>query len=264
MELEIAPFLYGGNLLKFIQYRSKHLDRKKLLHQRRDYALSLFNYKEKVIDPFQFKDHLNLRLVTDASIDVVGQEAFEGCLDLVRFDAAVKSIGKEAFSYCISLTDFNWLPLQSLAESSFSDSGLQKAYFPEAIEVIPKSCFEGCCKLSKLFLNKVRRIENLAFSMTDISVLSLPISLEHIAPWAFGNCFRLANIICERPEPPKIYATTFANDPIQNIWFFSEEVKNKYLQNPQWKKYEGKMRVTTSKELKEFLEIEAKKTWGML
>ena len=203
-------------------------------------------------------------LVTDASIELVGESAFESCIKLARFDASSKSIGKNAFKGCWDLSDFNWLPLQSLAESAFEHSGLKKVYLPEAIDTIPQKCFTCCTKLNKLFLNKVKRVEREAFMMTDLSVLNLPISLEGIGAWSFGNCFRLANIICESPIPPIIMATSFANDPIQNIWFFSEEQKERYLKNKQWQKLSDKMRGTTPKALESYLKIEAEKEQWLL
>lgn len=246
--------------MKFIQYHSQKQN-DKLRRQKHDYAISLYHYHDKDIYNDQFKEYLNLALVTDSNIvKVVGDRAFYGCIRLQRFDASPKLVGEEAFAYCWSLKDFNWLPLVGMGKRAFASSKIKSFYSPDAIEAIPEGCFEGCTDLTKVLLNKVEVVEKNAFNMSGVRVLNLPLSLEKISPYAFSSCFCLSNIICENPIPPKIYSTTFANDPIQNIWLFSEGQKQNYLKNKIWKKYENKMKVTTPKALKDYL-LEDKIRW---
>ena len=237
MKLKEIVIHKGSDCLKSKRYNGLHY-------------LSFKEYKEDFIKPFSFDNDSTLVAVTDCnSIKVVGKRAFASCMSLVRFDGLLYSVEEEGFKFCSALKDFNFNSIKRLSDSAFAFSGLVNANFPDSLQSIPSKCFAYCLNLKNINLNKVESIESEAFSMAGLRIIELPYFLQEIGASAFESCFKLTDIICTSTNPPKLGNKAFMNTPVQNIWFFSEDIRQKYIHNRQWSKWADKMKVTSAKDL---------------
>lgn len=184
----------------------------------------------------------------------IGERAFSNCVNLERVDGAINIIGERAFSFCSRMTSFNFASVQSLSEGAFEFAGLRSIDLPDNIQCIPKDCFYANNKLIKLDLNKVEELQTNAFGACGLSVISLPKTLTKLGENSFGGCMFLTDIICESEKPPKITSSTFYGCGIKNIWFFSEEVMNRYKSAPHWKKYAEHFKITNAYALSKRIE----------
>ena len=245
--------------LKEINIR-KSADSHKSVNQDLLHCISFRDYENDFIKPQAFENSDNLVIVTDCGdVKSIGDRAFASCSRLERFDGVPYSIGVEAFKFCSSLKDFNFNSVKQLSAGAFEFSGLEKANFSDVIQFIPCRCFANCLHFTSANLNKVESIEEGAFSMTGLKIIELPYYLQKIGPSAFESCFMLTDIVCIGPLPPKLSNKAFANTPIQNIWFLSEDIRQRYLKNHQWSKWSSKMKLTSVKDLSErFNEVNKK------
>lgn len=225
-------------------------DIKKIRNQVFYHSVSLKYWKESnIIKDEAFSDCINTMIVTDcSSIKFIGNKAFKGCTNLKLFDGSPLKIGEESFAFCSNLENFNFFQLAALEKSAFEFSGLKEAILSPTIQEIPENCFSGCVQLKKLSMPSVEIIHKNAFDCCAFKVVNLPMSLEKIEPRAFNACFRLTDILCDSPNPPKISTTSFINTPIQNIWFTSKDILEKYKAAAGWEKYSDKMKVIDSVE----------------
>ena len=222
------------------------------------YFLNMVNYSGDILpEQFQFDDQLTF-ITLSSDTKVIGEKAFASCTQLQRVDSSAKIISEKAFSFCKNLKGFNFVPVAKLEEGSFEYSGLKEVSFSDTLQVVPKDCFSGCLELKSLNLNNVEEIEEEAFSCTVIPVLDLPRSLKIIGKKAFNTSFFMTDLICERADPPKICSTSFIGCPLKNIWVFSEEQANLYKNSIYWKKYVNIIKVTTTKDLQNYLKEKAK------
>lgn len=119
--------------------------------------------------------HLLRKVVLPSSVEVIGDNAFDGCGHLcsVSFPAALRSIGDHAFVGCLSLRRLQ-----------FAGEGLER---------IGEGAFLGCTALLRVDLSPgVREIGDGAFSLcTALQAVTLPRNLLRIGVNAFRGCTAL-------------------------------------------------------------------------
>lgn len=232
---------------------------KDLLHlPKRSYFLNMVNYEGDILpEQFQFDNNLEFIALSSQS-KIIGRRAFASCTQLSRIDCTSKVVSDHAFAFCKCLKEFNFLQTMKIEEGAFEYTGLREVSFSNALTIVPKSCFNDCLDLKLLNLNNVEEIEEEAFSCTSIPVLNMPRSLRVIGKKAFYGSFFLTDIICERMEPPRIASTAFIGCPLTNVWVFSDAQADLYKKSPSWRKYVNLIKVTTTKDLQNYLKNKAK------
>ena len=115
------------------------------------------------------KYETNVGIMTfDGDITMIGDEAFEGCLDLktIMLPDGISSIGFEAFKACVELKSIT-IPngVTSIGDSAFLGSGIESLALPETVTSIENYAFLRCEKLKSITIpESIVTIEDAAFA----------------------------------------------------------------------------------------------------
>lgn len=114
----------------------------------------------KEIRPRCFKNCKALKSITlKRNIEVIGEEAFQGCTSLVSFssiDSELRVIGDRAFADCTSLENLNierWRSISIGSEAFKNCSSLTTVNLSCYISYLSKDAFKGCEKIEKFSID---------------------------------------------------------------------------------------------------------------
>lgn len=131
----------------------------------------------KEIRPRCFKNCKALKSITlKRNIEVIGEEAFQGCTSLVSFssiDSELRVIGDRAFADCTSLENLNierWRSISIGSEAFKNCSSLTTVNLSCYISYLSKDAFKGCEKSKSSVLMIILKIANTIPMMTAFIV----------------------------------------------------------------------------------------------
>ena len=131
-------------------------------------------------------------------VQVIGQEAFEGCVNLTgaSLPDTVETMGNSVFSGCKRLMSVQIGKMSQdrvIRRDTFRDCvSLKDIQLPQEIKVIEDFAFYKCQNLSEFFFSKcIREIGNSAFYGCGFTELELTDGLERIGDSAFLKCRNL-------------------------------------------------------------------------
>lgn len=170
------------------------------------------------IESYAFSQCDFLETVNYPPIRYVNWGAFFGCDSLKNFNwnTDQKFIGVNAFAHCANLKDFDFVGIEDMHSSSFSNSGINVANLGEAKNVessqlttIEVQSFKNCENLQSVGIGgNVTTIKSQAFA--DCSNLEMAViadSVTEIADDAFDGCDKLT-IYCSQNSYAHSYAQT--------------------------------------------------------
>ena len=139
------------------------------------------------------------------SIEVVGEGAFENCINLWSCSwpgDATKKIGACAFAGCKKLQDFSFPPLlEKIGGRALAGcTDIQALIIGGELEEVPFGLCEGCTSLTEVVVfsglfHRMKKIQDNAFDgCTNMVSVSLPSSLKSIEYHTFYNCRSLHTI----------------------------------------------------------------------
>eukprot|EP00984_Skeletonema_dohrnii_P005386 scaffold1896_cov86-Skeletonema_dohrnii-CCMP3373.AAC.2 len=134
----------------------------------------------------------------DESVEVIEEEAFEGCEDLVHVEThdGIRRVDRWAFISCKSLRRINLKSVVEIMVQAFYEcENLESVEFGDKLERIQLGAFYGCSSLTSLKLPSIISIEVHAFckckALTDIELSE---RLETIGALVFRRCDQLERI----------------------------------------------------------------------
>ncbi|KAK1738535.1 leucine-rich repeat domain-containing protein [Skeletonema marinoi] len=134
----------------------------------------------------------------DESVDVIKENAFNGCEDLVQVEThdGIRKVGQWAFLKCISLRQISLKHVVEIDGYAFYFcENLADVEFGDNLETIGERAFDGCCSLEHLKLPSIITIGMQAFwkckALKDVEFSE---RLETIESNAFYGCDRLEGI----------------------------------------------------------------------
>ena len=158
---------------------------------------------------------------TEYSVTSIGDNAFEGCTDLVSVNIpnSVTSIGMYAFSGCTGLTSVD-IPnsVTSIGDYAFYKcTGLASVDIPNSVTSIGGYAFEGCIGLASV---------------------DIPNSVTSIGYYAFAGCTGLKKLVCNATSPPVCQRGVFYGvDKNECTLYVSQESIDAYKSAAQWKDF---------------------------
>lgn len=127
----------------------------------------------------------------------IGKRAFINCTALkkVTFDASVETIGESAFEGCISLGANGFVVITSEGNSTITTIGL-----PSTITTIGANAFEGTGWLNNNNDDLVIIGDGILYTYQGTaSVVYIPASVKNITAYAFANSQKLTRVVVENP-----------------------------------------------------------------
>ena len=150
------------------------------------------------------------------NIDYIPTECFinDAALTSFTWNAASKLIGRMAFGNCTSLSEFNFIGIEKLYESSFYNSGVKVVSLGEALneaaalEEIQASSFQNCAVLETVSIGgNVSTVSTLAFAgCSNLETAVISDNVTEIADDAFDGCDNLT-IYCSETSYAYSYAS---------------------------------------------------------
>ena len=134
----------------------------------------------------------------DGSVEVIGQSAFDGCLNLkeITIPDYIISLGSYCFAGCENLESINISSnITYIPENIFYKCySLKEVTIPEGVVGIGYGAFWGCRGLTKVIIPEgVASIDNFAFQFClNLTQLTLPTTLLSIGQQAFNGCYGLS------------------------------------------------------------------------
>ncbi|MCR5195154.1 MAG: leucine-rich repeat domain-containing protein, partial [Pseudobutyrivibrio sp.] len=159
---------------------------------------------------------LSIDLSKNQNITVIKKAVFDGCnyLSDIKLPSGITSLGTAAFRSGAYLnTDFlkNLNKLETIGDSCFETSKVEKAYIPPNVTYVGDSCFNSCLYLKELEIadfnegldtKKEKRIGKSCFSTTALEKVDFPMDNEDninisfmIDQYAFEKCNRLGSLV---------------------------------------------------------------------
>ena len=190
------------------------------------------------------------------SITSIGDDAFDGCLDLtsITIPSSVTSIGNGAFSNCKGLTSVTiGNSVTSIDDWAFCGcTGLTSITIPNSVTTIGDYAFCGCGVLTSITIpNSVTSIGRGAFDMcSGLASVTIGNSVTSIGESAFSECSGLTSVISLIEEPFEINENTFEySDWVENnqydkvfttaTLYVPAGTKSKYESTPAWNKFKN-------------------------
>ena len=140
------------------------------------------------------------QVIIKNGVTCIGQEAFNGCINLTRvsISKSVTQIESFAFSGCTSLTKVT-IPnnVSRIFSSAFSNcTSLSNIAIPDSVTEIGGGAFSGCSSLNSIIIpNGITNIESGLFrDCTNLTSITIPGSVTSISEQAFYGCSSLINI----------------------------------------------------------------------
>ena len=140
----------------------------------------------------------NSVIPNDGTVKIIGQSAFDGCLNLkeITIPDYVISLGSYCFAGCENLESVNISSNITQIPSSifYRCYSLKEVTIPEGVVGIGNGAFWGCRGLTKVIIPEgVASIDNFAFqSCSNLTQLTLPTTLLSIGERAFNGCYGLS------------------------------------------------------------------------
>ncbi len=134
----------------------------------------------------------------DGSVILIGDSAFDGCLNLkeITIPDYVISLGSYCFADCENLESINISSnITYIPENIFYKCySLKEVTIPEGVVEIGPWAFQSCSGLTKVIIPEgVASIDNFAFqSCSNLTQLTLPTTLLSIGKRAFNGCYGLS------------------------------------------------------------------------
>ena len=186
------------------------------------------------------------------SITSIGDDAFDGCLDLtsITIPNSVTSIGNGAFSCCTGLTSVT-IPNSVITIGDYAFdccTGLTSITIPNSVITIGDYAFDCCTGLTSITIpNSVITIGDYAFCRCEgLTSITIPNSVTSIGTGAFYECTGLTSVISLIEEPFEINEKTFE----YSYWveynhyefttatlYVPTGTKAKYESTPAWNKF---------------------------
>lgn len=156
--------------------------------------------------PYTFTGNSSLEGVTFGFDGEIGQNAFQGCSSLKRFNSTgeITSVGTSAFNNCNSLENVKFSgSVATLGASSFANLPKLVSVHFTMLNEIGADAFNGDSSLQQIDLpESVTSIGNNAFyNCSALESISLPASLEKIGSHVFYGCSSLREIDLESNIP---------------------------------------------------------------
>ena len=200
-----------------------------------------------------YKSYFDTVVISDGC-DNIGQNAFEGCDNIVSVDLPITlySIDSYAFLYCGNLSKIE-IPygVTEIGNSSFADcenlksvempnsiksicgyafahcTSLESITLPDSVTLLGYNAFYDCTALSNISLGSgISAVGSNAFSnCTSLAEVILPYNCVELCYCAFANCTNLARIyiynrncsIDQTAIPLTATIYSFANSPVENF-----------------------------------------------
>lgn len=149
-------------------------------------------------------------------IRLVGQNAFEGCVNLGKAELgdSVEKLGKSAFCGCRRLKEVNFgekSACKIIYPNTFSEcQSLETLKLPEGTVNIQEKAFYHCGIRELILPEGLEQIGDSAFlKCRNLEYVRIPVSVKNIEKWAFHGCDRLQ--IMEIPEDPEYIGNWIVN-----------------------------------------------------
>ena len=156
---------------------------------------------EKIASYAFYKMSNITRLQTNAELQEIGNNAFQGCTSIssLTFAEGIKVIGAYNFAGC---------------------TGLGRLTFPKGMEEIRNNAFDGCTNLTKItFGDGLKAIRTYAFaSCYALTTVDFANSIETIEDRAFWRTILNKVILPENLQTIGWQAFVWANDPSADYW----------------------------------------------
>lgn len=153
------------------------------------------------------------------SIEVVGEGAFENCINLWSCSwpgDATKKIGACAFAGCKKLQDFSFPPLlEKIGGRALAGcTDIQALIIGGELEEVPFGLCEGCTSLTEVVVfsglfHRMKKIQDNAFDgCTNLGLVIICPNLTYLGE-AFTGCNNLTHVTSFMTVPPRISSNTF-------------------------------------------------------
>jgi hypothetical protein len=178
-----------------------------------------------------------IKVVLYRSVENIGDNAFNGCTNLVSIDTRsliynfkdrsqtlkddensifIQNIGDNAFKDCKSLTNIKIYSVTDIGNSAFEGcENLEKI----GVNSLSKNkinigtlAFSNCKKLTSIdpILKKVDIVNEYTFTNCEnLTNITIPENVKIISAYAFHNCSKLKTLTCNNLVPPGIEENTF-------------------------------------------------------
>eukprot|EP00984_Skeletonema_dohrnii_P017301 scaffold7856_cov72-Skeletonema_dohrnii-CCMP3373.AAC.5 len=134
----------------------------------------------------------------DKSVEVIEDNAFNGCWDLEQVDThdGIRKVGMSAFHKCVSLRSIVLRSAVEIDDMAFLGcENLTDVKFGDKLETIGKWAFDECTSLVHLKLPFIITVKSGAFKYCKaLTSIELSVRLETIELNAFYGCERLRHI----------------------------------------------------------------------
>lgn len=255
-----CPLIICNQKNQFVSIESKNiiinLHPLELLNQNCSRPCFLIRETVRTIGTGAFSYNNFLRFIFfPASVEVIGNSAFDSCENLERvefkqgsklkqikslafygtsiskitFPPNVERIGHSAFSGCRKLKIVSFpkdIKLTKIESSAFYEAAIEKIEIPASVEEIGNNAFYGCRELTSVTFaedSKLREIGGTAFYETRIKSIVFPSSVEEIGNSTFSDCDDLTSIEFEEGSRlKKIGGAAFRYTGIRSVTLPSE------------------------------------------